>query len=408
MRLIRRSIRLLATSFKYRYSFRIPRRSNLVIYPDGKSAELLLNYVNRRETQVLAPFGDTINVPVLLRMLLARKSSRFFYLLNYLKFIKPSLVITTADNDLNFYRIKSYFPDITTIAIQNGVRGNLSTHPNQGFFELLKLHSLSHHLSADFVCTFGSAVQDEYRKYISANFISCGSLRNNFFVDTTIDERPNRLAYVSGISDYPSDPDRIFLYFQDIGITFKEFYEAEGIVCALLADYCVAHNLEFVICGKRSSTNMEETAFYKDALKHSMPYISPRDEIFDSYTFLSTARYIVTLDSTIAYEFLCRNKRTAFFSARFNRLEPKSLPELAGFQFGYPLSIPKSGQFWSSVLSMDEIERVLENLKELSDNEWEQVVEPFKTSLMIYDPGNTILKHLIDSQTQSASNVGRR
>ena len=341
-------------------------------------------------------------------MFLGRRWSRFYYLLSYLKFTKPSLVITTLDNDINFYRIKSFFPQITTIAIQNGIRGNLSAQPNRGFFDLLKLHSLSHDLKADFICTFGTAIQNEYKKYISANFVASGSLRNNFFTNETIEERPNRLVYVSGISDYPSDPDRIFLYFQDIGITFKEFYEAEGIICALLADYCVAHNLEFVICGKRSSTNMEETAFYKDALKHSMPYISPRDETFDSYTFLSTARYIVTLDSTIAYEFLCRNKRTAFFSARFNRLEPKSLPELAGFQFGYPQSIPKSGQFWSSVLSMDEIERVLENLKELSDNEWEQVVEPFKTSLMIYDQGNTILNHLIDSQTQSASNVGRR
>jgi surface carbohydrate biosynthesis protein len=407
MNLIRRLIRLLATSRKYRYSFRIPHQSNLVIYPDGKSAEVLLNYVNREETQVLAPFGDTLNVPVLLRMLLAGKSSRFFYLLNYLKFIKPSLVITTADNDLNFYRIKSFFPHITTIAIQNGVRGNLSTHPNQGFFELLKLHSLNHHLSADFVCTFGSAVQDEYRKYISANFIACGSLRNNFFVDTTIEERPNRLAYVSGISEYPSDPDRVFLYFQDIGITFKEFYEAEGIICALLADYCATHNLEFVICGKRNSTNMEETTFYRNVLKHSIPYISPRDEIFDSYTFLSTARYIVTLDSTIAYEFLSRKKRTAFFSARFNRLEPKSLPELTGFQFGYPQLIPKSGQFWSSVLSMDEIERVVNNLRDLSESDWEQVVEPYKTSLMIYDQGNTILQHLIDSQTKIALNVGR-
>lgn len=407
MKLIRRLIRLIATSFKYRYSFRIPRHSNLVIYPDGKSAEVLLNYVNREETQVLAPFGDTINVPVLLRMLLARKSSRFFYLLNYIKFIKPLLIITTADNDLNFYRIKSYFPHITTIAIQNGVRGNLSTHPNQGFFELLKLHSLNHHLSADFVCTFGSAVQDEYRKYISANFVACGSLRNNFFVNTTIDERPNRLAYVSGISDYPSDPDRIFLYFQDIGITFKEFYEAEGLICALLADYCATHDLEFVICGKRNSTNAEETAFYKNALKHSIPLISPRDEIFDSYTFLSTARYVVTLDSTIAYEFLSRKKRTGFFGARFNRLKPKSLPELAGFQFGYPQSIPKSGQFWSSVLTTDEIERVLENLRDLTDTEWEQAIEPFRTSLMIYDQGNTILKRLIDSEIQSASNVGR-
>ena len=348
---IRRLIRLLAAPFKFRYSFRFPRRSTVVIYPDGKSAQVLLNYVNIGETQVLAPFGNSISVPVLMRMLLARKWSRFFYLLNYLKFIKPAIVITTVDNDLNFYRIKSFFPEITTIAIQNGVRGNLSSQPNEGFFEMLKVHSLSHDLSADFVCTFGSAVQAEYAKYISAEFIVCGSLRNNFFANTTIEELPNRVAYVSGISDYPSDPNQVFLYYKNIGITYKEFYEAEGAICALLTEYCDSHNLEFVICGKRNSANAEEPAFYERAIKHSVPYISARDETFDSYEFLSTARYIVSLDSTIAYEFLSRKKRTAFFSARFNHLDSSSLHQLAGFQFGYPQPIPQSGQFWSSVLS---------------------------------------------------------
>ncbi len=398
---IRRFILLLAFPFKFRYSFRFPRHSNVVIYPDGKSAQVLLNYVNTEETQILAPFGNSINLPVLLRMLLARKWSRFHYLLTYLKFIKPSLVISTVDNDLNFYRIKSFLPEITTIAIQNGVRGNLSGQPNQGFFELLKAHSLSHDLSADFVCTFGSAVQDEYAKYISAEFIVCGSLRNNYFANTTIDEIPKRLAYVSGVSGYPSDPDRVFLYYNDIGITFKEFYEAEGQICVLLANYCEQHALEFVICGKRNSTNTEEPAFYERVLKHSMPRLSARDETFDSYELLCTAQYVVSLDSTIAYEFLSRQKRTAFFSARFNQLEMNSLRQLAGFQFGYPLSISQFGQFWSSELSPDEIDRVLNNLRNLSNEEWKRAVEPFGTALMMYAPGNTILKRLLTVNSQA-------
>lgn len=403
MRYIHWLVRLLRTPFRYRYSFKLPRRTRIVIYPEGKSADVLLNYVDRQQTQVLAPFSNTINVPVLLRMLLQRKSSRFFYLLNYLKFVKPSLVITTVDNDLNFYRIKSFFPHITTIAIQNGIRGNLSAQPHQGFFDLLKLHSINHDLRADFVCTFGTAVQNEYKKYISANFVASGNLRNNFFVNTDVEERPNRLAYVSGISDYPSDPDRIFLYFQDIGITFKEFYKAEATICALLANYCASHNLEFTICGKRNSTDVEEAAFYKNAIKHSMPYISPRDAIFDSYEFLSTARYVITLDSTLAYEFLSRKKRTAFFSVRFNDHEIKSLGELSGFQFGYPQPLPQSGPFWTSVLSINEMDRVIGNLKDLTDEQWVQVIEPFSHSTMVYDPGNSILKHLIDTGVQNAS-----
>lgn len=403
MRHIHRLARLFTTPFKYRYSFRPPRRTRIVIYPEGKSANVLLNYVDSQETQVLAPFSNTINVPVLLRMLLGRKWSRLFYLLSYLKFMKPSLVITTDDNDLNFYRIKSFFPHVTTIAIQNGLRGNLSTRPHQGFFDLLKLHSPTHDLKADFVCTFGTAVQNEYKKYISANFVASGSLRNNLFLNTNIRERPNRLAYISGIPDCPYDPDRIFLYLRGTGITVNEWCKAEATICALLTDYCARHNLEFVICGKRNSSNVAETAFYKNALTHSVPYISARDKPFDSYEFLSTARYVITLDSTIAYEFLSRKKRTAFFSVRFNDHEDKSLNELSGVQFGYPQSLPRSGLFWTSVLSLSEIERVIGNLKDLTDEQWSKVIEPFRTSLMAYDPGNSVLKRLIDSEVTSAS-----
>lgn len=397
----RRLVRLFAAPFKYRYSFRFPSQSKVVIYPDGKSAEVLLNYVDREETQVLSPFGSSLNVPVLLRMLLAGKWSRFFYLLNYLKFVKPALVITTVDNDVNFYQIKSYLPQTTTIAVQNGIRGNLSNQPNGSFFELLKVESLAHNLSADFVCTFGSAVQDLYRQHISTDLIACGSLRNNFFTNSDITETPNRLVYVSGLSDYPTDPDRIFLYYKNIGISFREFYEAELLLCELLADYCDDHYLEFAICGKQSTSSSAEAEFFKRTLGHRVPYISTRDNPFDSYQFLSTARYVVSLDSTIAYEFLSRNKRTAFFSARFNQIQTISLGELAGFQFGYPQAVPPFGPFWSSVLSKVEIDRVMKNLVDFSDDEWLQAIKPFKATLMIYDPGNSILKRLIDSQMES-------
>lgn len=403
MNLFHRLAHLLTRPLKYRFSFRVPHRTRIVIYPDGKSADVLLNCVERKETQVLAPFGNTINVPVFFRMLLGFQWSRFSYLLSYLKFVKPSMVITTLDNDPNFYRINSYLPAITTIAIQNGIRGNLSAHPRRGFFDLLQLHSLNHDLRADYICTFGTAIQEEYKKFISTDFIASGSLRNNFFVNTNIEEKQDRLAYVSGISDYPSDPDQNFLYLQDLGITFKEFYEAEGIICALLAEYCAGHNLEFVICGKRSSSSSVETSFYKTALGGAVPKISPRDDTFDSYKFLSTARFVVTLDSTIAYEFLSRKKRTAFISARFNQLNNAALDEHAGFRFGYPQSVPQFGQFWSSVLSESEIERVIDNLKNLTNDEWEQAIEPFCTSLMVYDPGNSELKRLIKNEGRSST-----
>ncbi len=410
MRHIHRFIRLLKVPFKYRYSFKIPRQTRIVIYPAAKAADILLDYVGGREAQFISPYSNILNVPVLLRMLLGRKRSRLFYVLSYLKFIKPSMVITTTDIDLNFFLIKSYLPHITTIAIQNGINENISTHPNKGFYDQLKMHSLDHELKADFVCTFGTAIQNEYKKYISANFVATGSLRNNFFGSTNIEERPNRLVYISGMSDLPFKPDQIFRYFRGMAITFKEFHGAEATICALLAEYCARHDLEFVICGKRSSSNIVEAAFYKNELKHLLPLVSPRNNTFDSYELLSSARYVITLNGSLAYEFLSRGKRTAFFNTRFDELnsrlsrpEIESLHELAVMRFGYPLPLPQSGPFWSSVLSMSEIERVIGYLREATDRQWTQVIEPFGASLMVYDPGNAIIKTLIDTKIQNSS-----
>jgi len=381
--------------FRHQYRIAIPRRKQIVIYPEGKSTEILLTYLDAKKTSVFSPFGNEINVLVLLRMLARGRASRFDYLVSYLKFTKPTLVITTSDNDINFYRLKPIFPEMKTMAIQNGVRGNASKQPNESFFDLLKSKSRSAKLGADFVCTFGTAVQEEYRKHVESQFASIGNLRNNFYDNSLVKEEEDLLVYVSGLSGYPEDSSKTFYFFRDTAISYKDFYAAELHICNLLIDYCQRNNLRIVICGKRSSTDTEERKFYSEGLGAETPDIQSRDETFDSYKLLSRARYIVSLDSTVAYEFMSRGKRSAFVGARLNGLLSDNLLATSGFTFGFPANLPQSGPFWSSTLTQSEIDRILNHIQRATDREWAETVAPYTELLMANDPGNVKLQKLI-------------
>ena len=282
-----------------------------------------------------------------------------------------------------------------TVAIQNGVRGNASTRPNQSFFDLLKAEPSSAKLSADFICTFGTAVQQEYRKHIDSQFLTIGNLRNNFYDNALVKEEEDLLVYVSGLSGYPEDSKKTFYFFKDTAISYNDFYAAELHACSLLIDYCKRNNLRIVICGKRNSADTQERKFYTDCLGSETPSIHSRDRTFDSYELLSKARYIVSLDSTVAYEFVSRGKRSAFVGARLNGLLPDNLLATSGFTFGFPADLPKSGPFWSSILTQPEVDRILNYARRATDREWVETVAPFTELLMAYDPGNAKLKKLI-------------
>ena len=117
--------------------FRRPQQAPVVIYPKGKSSDILLEYLDKSQVIVTNPWEGSLNLPTILRMLLSFKFSRFHYLIAYLQLTRAKFVITTTDNDITFYRIKKYLPAVTTIAIQNGLRVNYASVDNPGFLEHL-------------------------------------------------------------------------------------------------------------------------------------------------------------------------------------------------------------------------------------------------------------------------------
>lgn len=84
--------------------------------------------------EFLSTRKEEINLFILIRLILSFKLNYFDYLLKYIDYVDPKLVITSIDNNRDFYRIKKFKPNIITIFFQNGHR----TGGNGDIFEILE------------------------------------------------------------------------------------------------------------------------------------------------------------------------------------------------------------------------------------------------------------------------------
>lgn len=219
-----------------------------------------------------------------------------------------------------------------------------------------------------------------------------GSLRNNAFIsDSSIKPSSKSIIYVSQLPSAPALPNDVIAYLQDQPITYSEFYAAEKIVVDILHNYCIANNLEFTICGKQSSQCEIEQEFFGEVAT------SGRNSPLDSYSTLDAAHIVVTLDSTLGYEFHARGKRVLFIGGRFMHHQNESVRHMASVTFGFPAKLPQEGPYWLSDLSEGKITERLNFLSQATDSEVRALNNEFKDRFMTFDPDNVRLTQFFSS-----------
>ena len=363
--------------------FRRPQQTQVVIYPKGKSSDILLEYLDKTQVIVTNPWEGSLNLPTIFRMLLSFKFSRFHYLIAYLQLTHAKFVITTTDNDITFYRIKKYLPAVTTIAIQNGLRGNYSSPNSNGF--LIEI-SQEAELACDYILTFGKSMGLEFQKHIQTEFLAVGSIRNNSYTPSSAIREANQLVYISQLTNRALGPDEQFADFMGNPISYQEFYAAEKLICDYLAKYCAERGLKFLVCGKQNSTFTAEQNFFKP---HE---VSGRNEPFSSYELLNASEILVSLDSAIGYEFLSRGNRVVIVGGRFSHHPNKTVREMPDIKFGFPAELPTDGPFWISNLSETQLNSCLDSVRSMSGESWTDLIKPYQDLLMRFDPDNQILR----------------
>jgi len=366
------------------------RRPVLLIDPSG--IDLLSQFIAFEDIEIL-DFEET-NIWILIRTILRLRVTTSAYVINYIESIQPKVVLTFIDNDINFYQLKKMSPNTKFVVIQNGLRNNFSREKNMGFLSHLDAVSKSERLSATTICTFGEAASRQYSKYIDATTNTIGSLKNNLY-EKHSEEQQFDITFISQHPPLSIRDESGRVYFGQDSVSFGSYYQIEFEVVKFLGDYCRQHNLRLAVSGKRKNGFGTEREFFLSALGPNPAQFIPRDSNFSTYDTLSVTGVIVTIDSTVGYEFLSRGQRVAFFSSRINSADPDLASTIKDTNFGFPLQLEDSGPFWSNTGGVLEYERILDHLRAVGDEEWATEIAPYNESLMAYQPGNPVFKKLL-------------
>ena len=113
--------------------FKLPLKKRLLIF-DPHNINFLLSCIKKFDYGVMPVRYEELNVAIIFKTFINYNFNLKFmqnYIINYVRFTRPKIIISFIDNNVFFYKLKNYFPGIKTVVIQNG----LSTQP---FFEKIK------------------------------------------------------------------------------------------------------------------------------------------------------------------------------------------------------------------------------------------------------------------------------
>ena len=217
----------------------IPKKSNILVITDDINY-LLIQKILPKDTHFIG-FPDKVNLLILIYSILGKKLSGHLslnYLINYIKFSNPKLIINLYDNYIHFYELKKYFKDKKFIAIQNGYRGG----PNDIFYSL---KNLKKKYLADTIFCFNEIVGKEFKKYIKCETVNIGSFRNNFFKLKKVNNSNKVLILIS--SYVPHKKKDFFYKSKNFDILFNDFFLSDQLIFRSCQEYCLKKNIKLLI-----------------------------------------------------------------------------------------------------------------------------------------------------------------
>ncbi len=344
-----------------------------------------MEYLQPWKPEVLHIRGERINMRVLMASLVRNGKKSDAYLDYFIERVHPCLVVTIIDNSELFMTLSQRHPEIKTLFVQNGWRGYYLD-----VFEVLDKMDAARRctLTVDYMLSFGSVIGAEYARYIPGAVVPMGSIKNNLVPIT----QPPQRDVIAFVSQWHKDG----LHMGGIFYTQEAFFgQMDRLIIQCLSHYAEEKNKRLVII-PRNRKHVEllakEKAYFRELIGHECEFFEPQGP-YTVYHAIDTAEVVVTIDSTVGYESIARGKKTALFSIR------SSLLGIPGFTYGWPGNFPDDGPFWTNRPDPDTFVRILDYLFEIDDAQWQKDLEMTNfSSLMIYNPGNTILKSVLEKE----------
>jgi len=366
--------------------WRFPQRSDILLY-DGSGLDVLMPYLKGYSLYVHYIRGEVVNVPCLVRALFDASfwlgNPLSAYGSHVLKRVAPKVAMTFIDNNPRFYMLSDEHPGLTTVFVQNGIRGG----GNDVFGGLTR----SENYRVDHMLVFNRAIAAKYSEYIAGETLIAGSLKNNHCNGSAlVSWEPESVLFVSQYRR-KSAP---VMYTDGLGrpVHWDDFYALDRVVVQWLGAWCLEHGWKLLVCGCAMNDEQRgEESWYESILgrvKCSWEYLAKKS-VYDSYQAIEWADIVVAINSTLGYEAFARGKKTAFLTGRGYMVNDRALV------FAWPAALPDFGPFWSNKPDKSEFLRIMDYLTSVSDHDWKLVHEHYRDDVMVFDPGNTILTQLL-------------
>ncbi len=321
---MRKFLRIFQILTRSKFVFYKPKFKKILIF-DKHSKDLLSNFFDLDQVYVLNTRKETINIYIVIKMIINIGKEKFNYQ-NYLKKIitevNPKLVITTIDNHIPFFQLKSFFKDICFVSVQGTIH-----FVTGDILETLYENKIYDEYEADYYFVYSDSYKKEISQFIKSNYITLGSVKNNLF-NISNNYKKGTLGYIS------RTPPIAFEYIKSKNMEkIKENYEKWQVklleffleLVSNLKKYCQSNNIDLNIIGATENPEIEAN-FYKNLFGEKNWNFFPREGNYGSYEKIDKFEIIISPMSTLGYEAIAREKKVAFFS----------MDECVGANFGYP------------------------------------------------------------------------
>lgn len=310
------------------------------------------------------------------------------YIIAYIKYLKPRVIISHIDNNVFFFSLKKIFCNIKFVFIQNGVG---ISHLNSSDRKKLSFY-------ADIFFSYSKPFSKIYSKFLKSRIYSIGSFKNNLLKI----KRNRKKRIIVFISQYRVGGNKkkkdVIYSFSGRNFSLEKLYKAESLILPILYNFCKEKKYKLVIAGSNFDyrSMLREKKFFKETLENNNKIIDNNfyeykklNDEFSSYNLIDNSALTIFIDSALGYQSLARGNKTLACAFRSQYVKNKNL------SFGWPNNFSNEGPFWINSYKPKKLKIMLSNLLKMSDKTWQKTYKKYKKDLLPYDFKNKTFKECI-------------
>lgn len=362
--------------FFVEFSFKVPSQKDYLLFDDNLKF-FLQKYIPQKKYTILYSRYKKYNLLLILNLLFKFKLSSLNYFNQYIKYVKPKILITFSDNYSIFYRLK--VPAGTKkIFVQ---AANRTATSDDIFFKLKDLKKTKKYNYVDEMLVFNNKVGEKYKSFIKGNARVIGSIKSNAF-EIKSKKKIFDLFYISTWRDHNSK------YKFTESVSWQKLVNAEKKFLYNLKDYVINNKKHLTIYGKYNS--LKEKKYFSEIF-HNINWKYLKNNRMKSYSYCDQAKLIISNASTLGYEALGRGSKVVFFN--YNDFDFSTVSK----NFCWPYKLKKQGLFWTNDISKKNCENIINFVYKLNSQKWKKtynkVFKNFK--FIIYDKNNKTLQKIL-------------